>query len=284
MSGQQAIDDLRAKQGLADSIDPDFHADTLQAVYDDVTSVQASAAKSTTYYNWRTDVTATPPNSGEIKIVGTSLYISSGLGNGVSYQNVIEAFLRGDEFQIVEAFPGVGTVAYKTYRVTGAPTNNTTWFEVPIEELSAAGSFTDEEPVKAAPFEFANRSNLDNLYYSVPGLTQTDQSYDTNPQTLLNETFNVAYSQVEVELSFTSSNTSSFRSTVLELFIDASAVARSEIEPSDTSDKIFQMVVDRKSLTANSNHTLEVKIGRTGPAFGAGFAQVTDLKVKVSEW
>ncbi len=34
MSGQTFIDALRAKQGVNDSIDPNFHADTLQGIYD----------------------------------------------------------------------------------------------------------------------------------------------------------------------------------------------------------------------------------------------------------
>lgn len=51
MSGQDAINALRAKQGINGSIDPNFHADTLQLVLDDVMSLAISRTVGLEYDN-----------------------------------------------------------------------------------------------------------------------------------------------------------------------------------------------------------------------------------------
>lgn len=51
MSGQDAINVLRSKQGVNDSIDPNFHADTLQLVYDDVLALTINRTTALEYDN-----------------------------------------------------------------------------------------------------------------------------------------------------------------------------------------------------------------------------------------
>ena len=63
MASQTAIDALRAKQGAANSIDPNFHADTLQAVFDDVTKLGIVRTVAFEYQNL-TPVVGTEYDSG----------------------------------------------------------------------------------------------------------------------------------------------------------------------------------------------------------------------------
>lgn len=42
MSSQEAVDNIRSKQGVANSINPDYHADQLQLVADDIESINST--------------------------------------------------------------------------------------------------------------------------------------------------------------------------------------------------------------------------------------------------
>lgn len=143
MSAQDEINTLRAQQGVPNSIDPNFHADRLQGVWDQTeTNIQATS----TGFMYDDDTAATQPALSHFKFnnadpgLATEIYVSSTVLNSFDYSAVGNEIVAGD---ILLCNQQGATTNNFIFFVIDAPTDNTGWFTIPVASVSANGGFTD---------------------------------------------------------------------------------------------------------------------------------------------
>ena len=167
-----AIEALRLKQGIPNSIDPEYHADTLQIVYDFIVdALGISISSIAAGYHWSTDTDATDPGVNTLKVnnadtsLATELYVSASASGGYDYSSLMSEFV-GDDLYLLNQF-GVAN-NNMIYRITARATDNGGWFTIPVEYVDGAGGIGDDLVVTSSVAYTGERVKLETqgLYYS----------------------------------------------------------------------------------------------------------------------
>ena len=126
-------------------------------------------------YTWTYDSPETMADPGSSKVrtntaAGTTpsqIAISAFTKSGLDVGNVIRQFLPGDVMYFQEFS---NSVNWGKYEITGAPVDNTTWFQFPVSPLGSAGTPIGKNTEVLVRFTYgANSANVDPRYVAVKG-------------------------------------------------------------------------------------------------------------------
>src|SRR5262245_11648421 len=103
----------------------------------------AHQSTSTFYYRFSTNTAMADPGAGQFRVdaavftTSTALAIDTVTDNGTDITNVLSSLLAGDMLYVQTQ---ASSANWARHRITGTPTNQGSWFRIPVEHVSSGGT------------------------------------------------------------------------------------------------------------------------------------------------